>query len=87
MKESPIKTQTHGPITIQWFYDCGNYTPWKNEDGHGSVRHLRDRGDKRPGERPLGEGWFYDWQEAIETAKRDKWGPGTPSEAVESDFQ
>lgn len=72
--------------------------PWKEHDGHGPVSEWVRRG-KRPGERVLSEDRgskrYYDWQEAIEIARRDGWdakpyGTGTKGEqaerAVKSDF-
>lgn len=51
--------------------------PWENAEGHGSVSEWTTR-DKLPGERVLSEDRrskrFYDFAEAIKTAKRDGWG-------------
>lgn len=73
--------------------------PWDREDGHGPVSDWTVR-DKAPGERLLsGDGprrRYYDFQEAIKIAKRDRWdaapfGKGTKSQraarAVEADFE
>lgn len=66
--------------------DYGIDPPWEHEDGHGPVRRVYaesyySRGaprDKRPGERVLWadrhEFLLYDWQEAMKTARRDRWG-------------
>lgn len=61
--------------------DCDMGPPWKEHDGHGEVREVRTFGgkpEKRPGERVLHTdryaAWFYDWQGAMSTAKRDRWG-------------
>lgn len=59
--------------------------PWKEQDGHGPVSDWRRKDcagyyAKKPGERLLHEddrGWaarFYDWQEAMNIARRDGWG-------------
>jgi len=57
--------------------------PWENEDGHGIVSGWRKGSwygypSKRQGERPLvtdhGYTRFYDFAEAVKTAKRDGWG-------------
>lgn len=74
--------------------------PWKEHDGHGSVSDWRPRDSKRPWEKILtedrGSCRFYDWQEAIKTAKTDGWdappyGEGTPGQraerAVQRDFE
>jgi hypothetical protein len=60
--------------------------PWAEHDGHGPVRSERytpgstHRNVKRPGERVLytdrGYSWLYDWQGAMELAKKDGWGIG-----------
>ena len=47
--------------------------PWREYHGHGPVRECRPRANKRPGERILGNGYAYDWQAAIKTAKKDCW--------------
>lgn len=84
--ESPFHTVefTHkGHAFIARHYtDDDMGAPWKEHDGHGPVSGFRPLETKRPGERPLGElhrdntTRFYDWQAAIETAKRDSWGLG-----------
>jgi len=57
--------------------------PWESECGHGQVRHISrctytGRMVKDPGERLLSfngrDGLAYNFQGAIETAKRDGWG-------------
>lgn len=57
--------------------------PWENSDGHGAVRSTYNYyggPEKKPGERPMhserGTHWLYDWQAAMETAKKDGWGLG-----------
>ena len=52
--------------------------PWVEHDGHGDVRESM-HGDKRPGEVLLHHNgrrhyWFYDWQAAMKTAKKEGWG-------------
>lgn len=51
--------------------------PWEECDGHGPVSDW-ERRDKRPGERILctdrSAKRFYDFREAMATAKRDGWG-------------
>lgn len=79
---------------VRYRYDRDAEPPWQQCDGHGpvrpAVRHNYKRLDKRPGERPMLGAYntfLYDWQEAMKIAKRDKWGPGTPAEAVQQDFE
>ncbi|MFN8758824.1 MAG: hypothetical protein ACK5XA_08450 [Tagaea sp.] len=55
--------------------------PWDEHDGHGPVRELGRREDKRPGERPLTDlcdsrsaRLVYDVAEAQRIALRDGWG-------------
>ena len=60
--------------------DEGSGRPWEECDGHGPVREIQNREDKRAGERILQLGnrgcysWAYDWQGAMEQAKQDGWG-------------
>lgn len=58
--------------------DYGIDPPWEHEDGHGPVRRVREKSDKRPGERVLLADRYgfllYDWQEAMAAARRDGWG-------------
>jgi hypothetical protein len=67
--------------------DDDHEAPWECEDGHGPVRHVRSRDDKRAGERIMPSHtdgyWLYDWQEASKLAKRDGWGGDDP---VQADF-
>ena len=67
-------------LRVSCHYDPDMRPPWKEHDGHGSVSDWKRKDDKLPGERLLsGDGGsyrFYDWQGAIETAKRDGWGIG-----------
>lgn len=64
--------------------------PWEEHDGHGPVSEWTTRA-KRPGERVLNQDGnsrrYYDFQEAVKIAKRDGWGPGSPSAAAERDFE
>lgn len=64
--------------------DNDNPPPWDGHDGHGPVRRIdkryrtyRHETGKRPGERPMGDGYFYDWQAAMKQAKGEGWGPAT----------
>lgn len=71
-------------VTIEHDSDMG--APWKEHDGHGTVRESRTRHrermwkTKRPGERPLNDPdrnqlqYLYDWQAATKTARADGWG-------------
>ena len=74
--------------------------PWKEHDGHGRVSEWRPKDSKRPGEKVISQHGdscrFYDWQEAIKTARREMWdappyGTGTDGEraerAVQRDFE
>lgn len=61
--------------------DSDTSAPWDHEDGHGNVRAAScyyGRPYKKPGERLLwherGEYLFYDWQGAMQKARRDRWG-------------
>lgn len=61
------------------YYDEHMGPPWEEHDGHGSMREIRTRAEKKPGERLIyrsnSGGWYaYDWQGAMEAAKRDGWG-------------
>lgn len=60
----------------QWFYDEGMGAPWEEHDGHGPVSDWTRR-DKKPGELVLSEDRgmrrFYDFQQAITTAKAEGW--------------
>lgn len=70
--------------------------PWEEECGHGPVRCVRSRDEKRPGERPLhndrGDWWLYDWAEACKMARKDGWNappydaPNRIERAVQADF-
>ena len=57
--------------------DESHGAPWENEDGHGPVTDWTRR-DKTPGELVLcedrGSRRFYDFAEAVRTARRDCWG-------------
>jgi hypothetical protein len=91
--------------TVEIESDDFQDSPWDREDGHGDVSEWTRR-KKLPGERVLCEdrGLFryYDFQDAVKTAKRDGWAPNMAAyeafqngektrgqlahEAVESDF-
>lgn len=73
--------------------------PWKEHDGYGVVSEWTRR-DKQPGERILiqdrGSKRFYNVQESMKIALRDKWGCPNPegktkrqiaAESVELDYQ
>lgn len=86
-------------IRVSWFYDEDAGLPWERSDGHGPVSDWTAR-PKRPGERILAEDIvgvrrYYDWQAAMQQAKREGWGapdnrpPDTQSPieaAVQADF-
>ena len=70
---------------VKLYLDETHGYPWNEEDGHGPVRqttqrHVHGESDKLPGERPLNQAgrreyqFHYDWQGAVLTARRDKWG-------------
>jgi hypothetical protein len=71
-------------------------SPWTSEDGHGPMRFVRDRDDKRPGERVMTSHsnayWLYDWQAACKLARKDGWNtepydaPDRITRAVQADF-
>lgn len=73
--------------------------PWKESDGHGPVSTWRSKESKRPGERILSQDRnscrFYDWEKAIEIARKDGWDAppyggkaGAKAErAVQRDFE
>lgn len=80
-------------------YDDDGGLPWENAEGHGTVSDWTKRA-KRPGEWILasdrGFHRYYDFQDAMQTAKRDGWdaepyGTGTKGEkalrAVKADFE
>ena len=55
--------------------------PWDNECGHGPIRIIRDKRDKRPGEYIIGDvydsrctAYAYDVQAAQAQALKDGWG-------------
>lgn len=92
-----------GGYTVEFMHDADADAPWENCEGHGTVRksynaHSEHRSDKKPGERPLNcpgrneYQYYYDWQEAIQIAKRDGWNaapfdaPDRVRRAVQSDF-
>lgn len=81
MKTYPIDTDSreHAGYTLnlEWFSDECHGAPWEEEDGHGPVSEWTSR-DKRPGERVLNKdrssARYYDFAEAMDTARRDGWG-------------
>ena len=92
-----------GDYTVEFVHDVDAGAPWENCEGHGTVRksrnvHIEGRSDKKPGERPLncpGRNecqYYYDWQEAMQLAKRDGWNttscdaPNRVRRAVQTDF-
>lgn len=96
-REKPFHTETFTyqgeEFRAQYWpdYDCG--PPWDSEDGHGSVRYIRDREDKKPGERIIaqdrGDFLVYDFAGAMRKAKSEGWGianqpeGATPSQIAE----
>ena len=62
-------------IRVEFWYDQDMGAPWKEHDGHGPVREIKDKTCKYPGERVFGESrcWAYDWQSAIRLAKKEGW--------------
>jgi len=60
--------------------------PWEEHDGHGKVREIRQRDEKRAGERIIanyrGQRWAYDIAGAMVLAKRDGWGIGDDERAA-----
>lgn len=77
---SSYKTDTierHGvTYEIEWIADDCADAPWENSDCHGPVSDW-ERRSKRPNEMILntdrGFSRFYDFQEAMRIAKRDRW--------------
>jgi hypothetical protein len=75
-------TFDHRGYTFRVRYERDDYMgePWTEHDGHGSVSEWTSR-EKRPGERILvrdthgGSRRYYDFAAAVETARRDDWGP------------
>jgi len=63
--------------------------PWENSCGHGVVTDWTSRG-KNAGELILNEDRgsyrYYDFAEAVKTAKKEGWGPGTPADAARKGF-
>jgi len=51
--------------------------PWEEHEGHGNLREIRRRDEKRAGEVIIlthrGDRWAYDWAGAMRTAKREGW--------------
>ena len=83
-------TQDKWTYTARIEHDEDMGAPWKEHDGHGPVSEWVSR-PKAAGERVLSRDResfrFYDFAEAVKIAKRDGWGPGTPAEAAEKDFE
>lgn len=71
--------------SIEQDYHMG--PPWEEHDGHGPVSDWRRKESKRPGERILHEDGgscrFYDFEEAVEIAKRDGWCANTVDAELE----
>jgi hypothetical protein len=65
--------------------------PWEQEDGHGVITEWSADNEKRESLHVLndrgGPAYFYDIEATLEVAKRDGWGPGTPEEAVQADYE
>jgi hypothetical protein len=87
-------------VRVKVEYDECADAPWNMGDGHGPVSDWRRKESKRPGERILhtdhGSARFYDFAEAVKTARRDGWDAppyktGTAGEravrAAEADFE
>jgi hypothetical protein len=65
-------------FVVSHCYDDTCDTPWEREDGHGPVRHVQHREEKRPGERVLyakerGYLLLYDFAAAVKLARKDGW--------------
>lgn len=64
-------------VKVSFPQDNCQDAPWENSDGHGPIRVIRSREDKRPGERILGGSrwhfYAYDVRGATKLAKRDGW--------------
>jgi hypothetical protein len=77
-------------VRVNYWDDYDQDPPWVRDDGHGSIRFVRSRDMKRPGERPMRsdsrELALYDWQGACKKAREEQWGPGAIEEAVQADF-
>ncbi len=95
-----ISTEVDGLyVEARVFRDDYMGPPWKEHDGHGPITDWVRRG-KLPGEVVLCKDRslvrYYNWQEAIELAKKDGWdappyGEGTKGQraerAVKADFE
>jgi hypothetical protein len=68
------------------YRDDDTTPPWKRHDGHGPVSDWRPCDSKRAGELVLSQDGrscrFYDFAGAVEIAKRDEWGGGSPPEGA-----
>jgi hypothetical protein len=98
MQDTPIE---YMGLKMQWRTDIDEHhdAPWDNSDCHGSVRTIRDRSEKRPGERIIhcDRGYLvYDFQGAMKKARVEGWdtppyNTGTKGEravrAVEADMK
>jgi hypothetical protein len=98
-EDDRITCKVDGFTAIATVYRDDDATPpWEDEDGHGPVSEWTRRA-KRPGERVLiedrGSRRYYDFEGAVEMAKREEWDAppyqtGTKGEravrAVERDF-
>lgn len=79
-------------VTAKVERDDDSDAPWDREEDDCLVSDWRPKNSKRPGERVLcenrGSCRFYNWQEAIQIARKDGWdaepyGTGTPGERAE----
>lgn len=65
---------------VSHYYDTDYGRPWEESEGHGPVREIQHRDQKKPGERLMTTGhvgayiWAYDWAGAIKLAHSDGWG-------------
>jgi len=65
---------------VRRYFDNDTGRPWDESCGHGPVREINSRDEKRPGEVIMTSGcrnaymWAYDWQAATVLAARDGWG-------------
>ena len=75
MQIESFRLKAHGErFTVHIESDGSSGAPWEGIGLRGFVRSVRDRREKRPGERPLGGDYLYDWQAAMERALREEWG-------------
>lgn len=66
------------PFACEVNYDNDHGMPWEEFDGHGEIRTIRSREDKKPGEVIIhSDGhtyWVYNSAAAVKTARADGWG-------------